>query len=364
MGILNNGFIMQRVFHWNRDRKGRSAVFLHGAGTRLFLIAIALLINQCTMPGSPDRHPIAISITPMTSAQRIPDNLVIEINNDDTINPVRNIKNPESSGSVHFSLPKGLYYISVNGITNGLRTLYGFNECVVEGEKASVIVPLRNIITIPVLSDEEETIFIENTPPSPIWEAQPPEGVARCFTSNNSVVMRTSVATTRNHLFFHCEIDDPLDFTNNRLLSAIGEMTADAVIIYTCKITPHDLSKNNAPYPAARVQCETGRAVLNSGLLILENFTTSENISKTILECNDDAITARATRIEGLRILELRILRSLLALPPYSEGDPPRAIVIRYRNGNNGELSDWQTGSIINYPPEESASWGYLDIMQ
>ena len=327
-------------------------------------ITTALLLIKCSNPGFTERTPVSLSIAPATTAQLLPDNLYIEVYDDADFHDWRSVENPAVNGSVHFKLPHGYYYIDVTGSFNGLKTLYGFSECDAKDDKASEYIVLRNSITIPNISGEQEGLFIQADRPSPIWDGFPQVSTARCLTTANSVIMRTRVATSYDYLYFRCIIDDPLVFGDERPSTALGEMTADAVIIYTCKIPPHELNFDNTPYPVVRVQCETGRTILENGNLSLENLSSGFNIHNIIRDCRDDAITAYLTRQDDLRVLEMRIQRSLLTLPANIEDEPPASIVIRYRDGNTGELSDWQSGEIATNPHQNPDSWGYMELLQ
>ena len=327
------------------------------------LFSIAVLVAHCSSPGSPDRQSVHFSIAPVTTAQRVPDDLLIEVHDDGGFYDAQSVNNPSSNGNVFFRLPRGYYYVDVSGTFNGIKTLYGFSECDASSDKAAAYVVLRNIVSIPIISGDQENIFLQDNRPSPIWDGFPQESTARCFTSTNAVIMRTTVVTSYSHIYLRAIVDDVDEFIEDRPLVS-GELNSDAAIFYFCKIAPHNLSMQNPPYPVVRVQCETGRTIPENGKLLYENLINSDNISQTIRESKNDDITAYLTRDGTTRILELRLRRALLALPANVEGEPPTALVIRYRNGNTEEFSDWQSGNSFSNPLQNPVSWGYMEILQ
>lgn len=361
MGILN---IKKNSVYQTADNHLFSATLIT---LRMFFICstVAVFLIQCGMPNQSANHPIRLSISSASTTQLVPQDLTIEIRNDNDFFEAQSVSNPSKNGSVSFTVQKGfIYYIDISGYNNGIRTLYGYTECEVSDDGSAAFVQLRNIIAIDVLSGGQEDQFLQALPRSPFWAEIPQESTARCIASDNSEILRTTIATSRTHLYILCVVNDPDFFTDDRPLTTIGEMTADAVIVYTCKITPDDLATAQTPYPAVRVQCETGRAIPENGKITIENLTSSNNISRTIRDCNDDIITARLIRQDNIRLLEMRIQRSLLNLPTNFDDEPPASIVIRYRDGNSGNLSDWQTGTVTSNPNHEMASWGYLEMIQ
>jgi hypothetical protein len=236
-------------------------------------------------------------------------------------------------------------------------------------ERSHITVILRNIIEVHNLNQTQEETFLSGLQRSAFWDDLIARSTARCVTPDNQTVLRVTVASTPRYFYFLFIIDDQLSFsTSERPVTGIGEMVADAVIIYVSKMPPYLMTPEQQPFPAVRFQFETGRVTPTEGNFELKNLETDFTREDVISALSSDDITARIERqINEIRVLELRIRKGLLNLPEDTDQEKQFSIVIRYRDGDKAitadQLCDWQTGTEGFNPRNSADSWGYLEII-
>ncbi|MBN1306636.1 MAG: hypothetical protein JXA18_01875 [Chitinispirillaceae bacterium] len=337
---------------------------------RRFALAAALVGVHCSLKEQTVSHESGVSIEITAAALQPPSELVINLSNEEGLHWERLVPSPPNDGRVSFPrIPYGRLFIDITGNVQQLRTLYGHGEIDVQTPNASATLFLRNILGVRNLVEAQERIFLQNSAQrSAFWDALPKESTALCSANDGQAVLRVTVAASALYLYFLCEVNDTLFFSEDRVPTGTGELTSDAVIVYLCKMPPHEMTPERQPFPAVRFQCEVGRAALDNGVFDLINFTSDVTRNGPLVNFITDEIAARILRTGiSQRILELRIKKSLLALP---EGAPDQALlfgmVVRYRNSNSATLppvlSDWQSGIVESNPRFADDSWGYLEI--
>ena len=336
--------------------------FLKYRQTITFLAAITAFFFHCSRSGptAAENSEMSIRLTASVTAVQ-PDMLEINLYNDNGFHEYQEIAPVQNNGRTDFfNVPYGWYYVDINGKVNNNRVLYGHNAFDVQIPDPVIPVSLRNIIEVKYLNDVQEGQFLVNTVRSSMWDNIPAVSTARCLDSNNKIILRTLIASGTQYLYFLFEINDEISFTDDREPTNLGELTNDAVIVYLCPLTPHEMSP---PVPAVRFQFETGRTILNSGLFSYMNFPDNASREDPISALINDDITARISRQVEQKVLELRIRKEILRLPASTERNwQMLGLVIRYRDGNTGQLSDWQTGNQDVNPRNNIDAWGYLEI--
>ncbi|MBN1759188.1 MAG: hypothetical protein JW863_12760 [Chitinispirillaceae bacterium] len=329
--------------------------------------------NMNTSPVTTNGSTLSFAVTAAVSAINPPQELQITIANEFGFFRERNVPNPGNNGSIQFpDVPFSHLFVDIQGFNNGIKTLFGHSEAEIAGPNANVNVVLRNALTTKTLTNTQELLFRQiATQRSVFWDNAPASATALCSTASGNATLRTTLLSSRQYLYFLFEITDNFFFTEDRADNQIGEMTADAVIVYLCKSPPHNLNPGTGVFPAVRLQCEVGKSLDEICRFNFINFSNDQTRNFTISALDNDEVNGRMLRRiaddPARRILELRINKELLGLPVIAiDTDQLFGTVIRYRNSYDAaqpsELSDWQSGQAETDPKTKLASWGYLDI--
>ncbi|MBN1577963.1 MAG: hypothetical protein JW913_15495 [Chitinispirillaceae bacterium] len=344
---------------------------LKGKLTGGFAVCASLMGLHCSVnePTASHTSGLSVEITAAAATQP-PSELVINLSNEQEFQLNHVVPSPQNNGNASFPrIPYGHLFIDITGKTQQLRTLYGHGEIDVQTPNASAGVFLRNIIEVRTLDNAQERLFMQDLGiRSAFWDAITKQSTALCTANDGQAVLRVTVAASALYLYFLCEVTDTLFFSEYRLPSGTGELTSDAVIVYLCKMPPHEMTPEKQPFPAVRFQCEIGRTNSEEGVFDLINFASDFKRNGPLVNFAADEITARILRISlSQRLLELRIRKPMLALPDGALKEIHLfGMVVRYRNSNSATLpavlSEWQSGNVETNPRFADDSWGYLEV--
>lgn len=334
-------------------------------------VGIGLTIAGCTQnnPASIAEPSLSFSISAAAAAIKPPEELIITVTNDFGYHRRESVMNPGNTGNMMFpGVPYGFAYVDIQGVNGGIRSLYGFSSVEIQGPGSMANVMMRKILSIKNLRDDQEQLFLQNIAMrSEFWNAVPEISTVSCTAPDGRPIMKTTIASAPQNLYFLFEITDTLFSNEDRPANGAGEFTADAVIIYLCKLSPNELKNAARPLPAVRFQCEVGRTVPENGNFNFVNFASGDVRNNIISSLKTNEFNGRIFR-SGVnqRTLELRINKNNLALPPGAAEYHQFSIVIRYRNSDGAmmpmQLCDWQNGQAESDPKMIPDVWGYLEV--
>jgi hypothetical protein len=339
-----------------------------------FAILAATLIgiigcSRSTAPFTANQSGLSFEITAAATAITPPQELLIQLNSDGGFHREQNVRNPANNGFVRFDeVPYGHLFVDIQGFNSGNRTLYGHSEIGVMEPQADVGVILRNILTVKKISTELEQHFLPAIPQhSDFWDNQPATGTAKCASALTGTTVLTTILSADQYFYFLFEITDNTFSTEDRPFNQFGEMTSDAVIVYLCKIPPHNIEIGNGTFPAVRFQCEVGKMLDINNRFNFVNLSNNTVRDFSLQTLDNDEVRGRLLRDIGgdpnRRILELRINKGLLSIPMEVQ---QLGIAIRYRDSFDPDqppqLCDWQSGQEESNPKIALNSWGYLEV--
>ena len=349
--------------------------FLNKKNIILPLCAAIGVIAGCsrnTSSVTAERSSLSFNITGAVAGIKAPQQLVITIANGSGFNRERTIPSPANTGSFQFpEVPYGHLFIDIQGLNDGLRTMFGHSEMEITVPNANSNVVLRNSLTTKTIGPLPEQLFLRLVAErSAFWNDLPANSTALCATASGSASMRTTVLASQQYLYFLFEVTDGNFVDEDRAVNQSGEMTSDAVIVYLCKSPPYALNTTGNVFPAARFQCEVGRNMLDNCKFNFANFETGTVRTIAMAALNTDEVKGRLLRnVTNLkqRTLELRINKELFELPTDNiDNNLLFGLVIRYRDSIDPaepiQLCDWQSGQVESDPKTMLASWGYLEI--
>ncbi len=342
--------------------------------TAFAIVAATLLgITGCsrsTAPLTGNQDGLSFTITAAATAITPPQELLIQLGNDAGFHREQNVPNPANNGFVRFEeVPYGHLFVDIQGYNNGNRTLYGHSETEVMAPQANTSVILRNILTVKKIDTELEQHFLPAIAQrSDFWGNLPATGTAKCTSALRGTTVFTTVLSSDQYFYFLFEITDNSFSTDDRSLNQFGEMISDAIIVYLCKMPPHNLNPGSGTFPAVRFQCEVGKTLDINNRFNFVNFSNN-NVRDFSLQAilDNDEVRGRLLRDIGdepnRRTLELRINKGLLSIPMEIQ---QLGIAIRYRDSFDPDqppqLCDWQSDQEESNPKIALNSWGYLEV--